>query len=45
MPWPLTHDEVDQFQNHGLVETSFEDLMDKTEIPPVRRFRAAYFRQ
>ena len=43
MPWPLTRAELDRFQSHGLTEVSFEDLNDG-EDPPVRRYRAVYFR-
>jgi len=44
MPWPLTKEEMSLFEAHGLKEISFEDFMDSEE-PPVRRFRAAYFRK
>ena len=43
MPWPLTKDEFMLFQTLGLKELSFEDYMDKEDLP-VRRFRAAYQR-
>ena len=43
MPWPLTRAEMDRFRSTGLTEMSFEDLND-TEDPPVRRYRAVYFR-
>ena len=44
MPWPLTREEMSLFKANGLKEVSFEDFMDGEE-PPVRRFRAAYFRK
>jgi SAM-dependent methyltransferase len=43
IPWPLTARELREFTNQGLVETSFEDYMDR-EDPPVRRFRVTYVR-
>lgn len=43
MPWPLTKDELVLFEARGLTKVSFEDYMDN-EMPPVRRFRAAYRR-
>ena len=44
MPWPLTREEMSLFEAHGLKEVSFEDFMD-SENPPVRRFRATYYRK
>ncbi len=44
MPWPLTNVELSLFVAEGLVETAFEDYMDR-EDPPVRRFRATYRRR
>jgi len=44
MPWPLTKEEMSLFEAHGLKEISFEDFMDSEE-PPVRRFRATYYRK
>lgn len=44
MPWPLTNEEMSLFEAHGLKEVSFEDFMDREE-PPVRRFRATYYRK
>jgi ubiquinone/menaquinone biosynthesis C-methylase UbiE len=41
MPWPLTRKEFRTFEEGGLREVSFEDYVD-SEVPPVRRFRAAY---
>jgi hypothetical protein len=43
MPWPLTKSEVLGFANAGLKQLSFEDYVDDEE-PPVRRFRACFFR-
>jgi SAM-dependent methyltransferase len=45
-PWPLTRDELHALVSEGsLVETTFEDYLDVTEDPPVRRFRCAYRRR
>jgi SAM-dependent methyltransferase len=44
MPWPLTRDELDQFKECGLVESSFADYVDTTEQPGVHRFRVLYHR-
>jgi SAM-dependent methyltransferase len=44
MPWPVTKQELEIFQTHGLNRLSFEDYIDKEE-PPVRRFRTTYIRQ
>lgn len=43
LPWPLTRAELSPLSlQHGLVEESFELLVDASEEPPVRRLRAAY---
>ena len=42
-PWPLTHEELNQFCAHGLIELEFECDIDE-EVPPVRRFRVLYGR-
>ena len=42
-PVPLSREELGRFQELGLEEAAFEDLLDN-ETPPVRRFRALYFR-
>ena len=44
MPWPLTKVEMSLFEAHGLKEVSLEEFMDGEE-PPVRRFRATYYRK
>ena len=44
MPWPLTAAELEQFNRYGLATASFEDFLDTSEDPPVRRFRAEYRR-
>jgi SAM-dependent methyltransferase len=41
MPWPLTRQEMNVFEEAGLTELRFEDYLDG-ESPPVRRFRATY---
>lgn len=41
MPWPLTRAELAVFEQLGLRETSFEDILDQEE-PPTRRFRAHF---
>ena len=41
MPWPLTRAEARLPLAFGLEPLSFEDYLD-SEVPPVRRFRAAY---
>ncbi|HEX2913900.1 MAG TPA: class I SAM-dependent methyltransferase [Chloroflexia bacterium] len=41
MPWPLSRQVLEEFQEEGLTELSFVDFMDKEE-PPTRRFRAVY---
>ena len=41
IPWPLTRQETDAFQNYGLNEISFEDSIDDG-IPPIRKFRVEY---
>jgi SAM-dependent methyltransferase len=42
-PWRLTKPEILQFEKHGLVSQSFDDLLDD-ETPPVRRFQAVFGR-
>lgn len=44
MPWPLTRAELEPFKQCGLVETSFEEYIDTSELPGVRRFRVLYHR-
>ena len=44
MPWPLTKEEMALFEADGLTEVSLEDFRD-SEQPPVRRFRATYYRK
>jgi SAM-dependent methyltransferase len=44
MPWPLLREELDLFNQHGLEAAAFEDFLDTSEEPPVRRFRAVYRR-
>ena len=43
LPWPLTRQEVDVFQECYLAETSFQDYTDDLS-PPIRRFRLEYRR-
>ena len=40
LPWPLSHEELTQFEGHGLKRISFENFFDNRE-PPIRRFRAS----
>lgn len=42
-PWPLSREELAEFERHGLIATQFEDFLDE-EDPPVRRFRVEYAR-
>ena len=44
MPWPLTRQDLFEIvlARPDLVQTSFQDFMDKEEDPPVRRFRVEY---
>ena len=43
LPWPLTRGELQKLVTEGgLVEQTFEDYLDDSEDPPVRRFRVAY---
>ena len=44
MPWPLLREELDAFVQCGLEIASFEDFLDRSEDPTVRRFRAEYRR-
>ena len=44
LPWPLTMDDLARFEAAGLARLSFEDSMETTTDPPVRRFRALYRR-
>ena len=44
MPWPLVRAELDGLARAGLEPIGFEDYLDE-EIPPVRRFRAAFRRR
>jgi SAM-dependent methyltransferase len=44
MPWPLLLDELAFFETCGLTRLAFEDFLDQHESPPVRRFRAYYWR-
>ncbi|MBC7812067.1 MAG: class I SAM-dependent methyltransferase [Burkholderiales bacterium] len=41
IPWPLSKEELQQFTQRGLIEVSFEDIIDPAEPPP-RRFRVVY---
>ena len=43
MPWPLTRQELSPIEGSGLELVRFEDYLDD-ETPPVRRFRATYWR-
>lgn len=43
MPWPLTRGDLEPFTQSGLKLISFEDFFDQ-EDPPVRRFRAHYYK-
>ena len=43
MPWPLTIDDVRQFDATGLRLINLEDFLDQ-ETPPVRRFRVEFRR-
>lgn len=40
-PWPLTRQDLGEFEKHGLTLAKLEDFLDD-EDPPVRRFRAEY---
>jgi ubiquinone/menaquinone biosynthesis C-methylase UbiE len=42
-PWPLTKEELSQFENFGLKQLTFEDYPDH-ETSPTRRFRILYSR-
>lgn len=42
MPWPLTRREVDAIPQFGFQELFFDDHLDTSEAPPIRRFRACY---
>lgn len=42
-PWPLTREELHQFETLGLKQLTFEDYPDN-ETPPTRRFRVLYSR-
>ena len=42
MPWPLTRREVEAIPKLGFQELFFEDHLDRSEAPPVRRYRACY---
>jgi SAM-dependent methyltransferase len=44
LPYPLSRHELDLLRHLGLRERSFEDFMDDSDDPPVRRFRASYVR-
>jgi hypothetical protein len=44
MPWPLTVEEMNRFEELGLINIAFEDYPDPEE-PNVRRFRATYRRE
>ena len=44
LPYPLTRRELDLLKQRGLKETTFEDYIDETRDPPIRRFRVAYVR-
>lgn len=45
LPWPLTRAELQSLvAEGGLTEATFEDYLDDTETPPVRRFRCVYRR-
>ena len=45
LPWPLTRADLQPLVGErGLVEASFEDYLDDSEQPPVRRFRCVYRR-
>jgi SAM-dependent methyltransferase len=42
LPWPLTREELEGFVAQGLREVSFDDFLDRHDMPPVRRFLALY---
>lgn len=44
LPWPLTKDELSEFERAGLAAVRFEDYIDHHNDPPVRRFRVEYSR-
>lgn len=45
LPFPLTQQELTDFEATGLAQLSFEDFVDRlTEIAPARRFRIVYRR-
>jgi SAM-dependent methyltransferase len=44
MPWPLTIEEMESFEEFGLTKIALEDYPDPEE-PTVRRFRATYRRE
>jgi SAM-dependent methyltransferase len=44
MPWPLTRRELDGFCASGLETATFEEFLDTSETPAVRRFCAEYRR-
>ncbi len=44
MPWPLMRTELEQFVTFDLRLVDLVDFLDTSEDPPVRRFRAIYFR-
>ena len=41
IPWPLTREEIDAFNQYDLAQVSFEDITDAQD-PPVRRFAVEY---
>lgn len=43
MPWPLTLEELQYFEDVGLRQEAFDEVFDD-EIPPVRRFVLTYRR-
>lgn len=42
MPWPLSRKDLSRFEENGLVQTSFEIIIDETEEPPAPRFIVTY---
>ena len=42
MPWPLSRKDLSRFEENGLIQTSFEIMIDVTEEPPAPRFIVTY---
>ena len=44
LPWPLSRQDLSRFEENGLIQTDFEEVIDDDEGEEVRRFVVSYVR-